>query len=479
MLVENTHQRSLFYAAFAHEASLIKDDLLEPIDALLDDSVLLRMVSAAQAARSPKAETMGRKAIASNRLLRCLALKHIKDWSFRQLERELRASLVYRRFTRFDDSPIPDFTTLSRSFAVLGPEVTAQVHERVVALSCRAEVAKGNKLRTDTTVVESNIHHPTDSTLLQDGVRVLQRAMKRIAEECVPGKLDVVDHACAVQRRVLEIHRAAKSFTAGSRSRLEGSYRKLVGLAQGVVRQAKQVKEDLQNGALPAAGRITRLLLSQADLDHYAPLVDKVIAQTKARVFDGDTHFAGKILSLFEEHSQVIRKGKAAKPAEFGRLVRIDEVENGIVTGYAVQAGNPADVDAWTPALDNHQKLFGRAPHMATADRGFFSKKNEDEAKARGVERVVLPARGVLGKARAALQKERWFRRARKWRGGVEPRIANLKHRFGMARAHYKGARGFERFVGWCVIAQNLVAIARVQSRKKTEQNAAKTQPSS
>jgi IS5 family transposase len=155
--------------------------------------------------------------------------------------------------------------------------------------------------------------------------------------------------------------------------------------------------------------------------------------------------------------------------------VRIDEVENGIVSGYAVQAGNPADVDAWIPALDNHEKVFGRAPHMATADRGFFSASNERTAKERGVKNVCLPARGVLSRTRAALQKTRAFRRARKWRGGIEPRIANLKHRFGMVRAHYKGARGFERFVGWSVIAQNLVAIARVQCRRKAERNAAKT----
>ena len=472
MIVENVHQASLFYAAFAREASLIKDDLLDPIDLLLDDAALLRLVAAAQAARAPKAETMGRKVIAGNRLLRCYALKHIKNWSFRELERELRANLVYRRFTRFDDAKIPDFTTLSRNFGALGPEVTQQIHERVVAMSCQADVAKGRKLRTDTTVTESNIHYPTDSTLLQDGVRVLTRAIKRIAEECLPGKLEVVDHACAVQRRVLEIHRAAKSFTEASRARFNGSYRKLVGLAGSVLRQAKQVQEDLQTGALPVAGRITKLLLGQADLHHFAPLVEKVIAQTKARILDGDTRFPGKIVSIFEEHTEVIRKGKAAKPNEFGRLVRIDEVENGIVSGYEVLTGNPADVEAWIPGIDNHEKLFGRAPHMATGDRGYFSAKNEREAKARGIKNVVLPARGILGRTRAALQKTRAFRRARKWRGGIEPRIANLKHRFGMARAHYKGARGFMRFVGWSVISQNLVAIARVQSRRNAQQDA-------
>jgi IS5 family transposase len=177
---------------------------------------------------------------------------------------------------------------------------------------------------------------------------------------------------------------------------------------------------------------------------------------------------------LFEEHTQPIRKGKAHKPTEFGRLVRIDEVENGIVSGYEVYDGNPADVDAFVPALDQHHKTFGRGPNMATGDRGFFSAKNEREAKARGVKKVALPARGRLSKVRAVLQKQRWFRRLLRWRGGIEPRIANLKHRFGMARARYKGDVGFKRAVGWSVITQNLVSIARTQVRRKAKTDAAK-----
>ena len=122
------------------------------------------------------------------------------------------------------------------------------------------------------------------------------------------------------------------------------------------------------------------------------------------------------------------------------------------------------------PALEQHEQRFGRAPTRATADRGFFSAGNEREAKTRGVKQVALPARGWLSEDRAALQKQGWFRRLLRWRGGIEPRIANLKHRFGMVRAFYKGDSGFKRFVGWSVISQNLVSIARVLSRRKASQ---------
>jgi IS5 family transposase len=195
--------------------------------------------------------------------------------------------------------------------------------------------------------------------------------------------------------------------------------------------------------------------------------VEKVITQTRKRVLGGDSHVEGKVLSLFEPHTEVIRKGKAHKPSEFGRLVRIDEVENGIVSGYQVLAGNPDDSTSWMPALEQHQASFGKAPEMASGDRGFFSAHNEREAQALGVKKVALPARGRLATKRAEQQKQRWFRRGLRWRAGIEATISTLKHPFSMWRATYKGGHGFERYVGWCVITKNLFSIARYQERRK------------
>jgi IS5 family transposase len=168
-------------------------------------------------------------------------------------------------------------------------------------------------------------------------------------------------------------------------------------------------------------------------------------------------------------HTEVIRKGKAHKPNEFGRLVRIDEVENGIVSGYAVLEGNPDDKTSWMPALKHHQACFGKAPNMATADRGFYSAKNEREAQALGVKKVALPARGRLSASRSQKQKQRWFRRALRWRAGCEATISTLKHPFSMRRATYKGESGFQRYVGWCVITKNLFSIARYQERRRSK----------
>ena len=474
MIGSAQRQSSLFYVAFGREASLIKDDLLEPLDALLDDAQLVELVRQALAKRSKRSRVTGRRSIAPDRLLRCSALKHVKGWSFRELEREVRSSLVYRRFTRFDHDPIPDFSTFSRNFGVLGDDVTREINVRVVRMAAEEGIARGRRLRTDTTVVESNVHYPTDSTLLQDGIRVLTRAAKRLAAQCEPGAVEIVNRARATKHRVLEIHRAAKSFTEGGRERLKEGYGKLLRIAGGVMRKVEKLTHDVKNGEVPVVGSVASVLAAELEIEHFAPLVKRVIAQTKARVFGGDTHVKGKVLSIFEEHTQAIRKGKAHKPTEFGRLVRIDEVENGIVSNYSVEDRNRADQQSWTPALTEHAVIFGRAPKAATADRGFQSAKNEQTAKELGVEKVALPARGRLSDARRKRQKERWFRGLLRWRAGVEARIGTLKHRFGMLRAFYKGDRGFKRYVGWSIIANNLVSIARVRRKRETQKDARK-----
>lgn len=468
MIGSTCRQSNLFYLPLAQQLCLLKDDLLDPVDALLDDPELVQLVWQRLAVRRPQSATTGRYGIAPDRLLRCCVLKHLKGWSFRELERELRSNLVYRGFTHFDADATPDYSTFSRTFALLGPAVTEQIHKRVVGLARKKGVARGRKLRTDTTVVETNVHYPTDSTLLGDGIRVLTRSLKRIAKECADGAVAVVDHGRSVKYRLLEISRAAKCLNEAGRKRLRDSYGKLVALAGKVVGQATGVLADLQGGQLVIVGSIKRVLAQEIQLQHYLPLVHKVVHQTQERIWKGNRHVVGKVLSLFEPHTQAIRKGKAHKPTEFGRLVRIDEVEGGIVSNYEVLEGNLADTESWQPALEQHEETFGRPPEMATADRGYFSAANERAAQERGVKKVALPARGRLSKGRAQRQKERWFRRALRWRAGIEATISNAKHPFSMVRATYKEEQGLKRYVGWCIITKNLVSIARTLSRRKT-----------
>jgi IS5 family transposase len=222
---------------------------------------------------------------------------------------------------------------------------------------------------------------------------------------------------------------------------------------------------------LQTASRQTQPILARAQqrLQQMRPLVQRVLAQTRARVVGGDTRVPDKVLSLFESHTETIRKGKIAKPNEFGKLVTIQESEHQIVTAYEVHRTRPADVTLWTAALDRHQTIFGRAPDLAAGDRGFSSAANEQAATVRGVRRVVLPRRGPKSPARRAYERQRWFRRGQRWRVGSEGRISVLKRRHGLNRCRYHGEEGMHRWVGLGVIANNLVSTATFSKARATE----------
>jgi IS5 family transposase len=244
------------------------------------------------------------------------------------------------------------------------------------------------------------------------------------------------------------------------------SYRRLMNTTRAVLREVttmvRRLGHRVRTAGTATSARLQRL---QRRLRELRPVVEQVVRQTRARVVGGDAH-AEKIVSIFEPHTAVIRKGKKAKPTEFGNLVTIQEAEHQIVTGFDICEGRPADGTLWVPALDRHQQVFGRAPYLATADRGFASAANEHDATTRGVRRVVLPYPGRKTAARRAHEHQQWFRRGRRWRVGSEGRISVLKRRHGLTRCRYHGRDGMHRWVGLGVIADNLVTIARFIDRK-------------
>jgi len=197
--------------------------------------------------------------------------------------------------------------------------------------------------------------------------------------------------------------------------------------------------------------------------------VRQVMKQTRARLFRGDTRSEGKLFSLFEPSTEIIRKGKAGKPNEFGKMVKLQEAENQIVTDYEVYDRRPYDADLLGAAIDIHEARLGRTPRLVAADAGFYSARNEAAAKARGVKRLCIPNRSTRSRERKREQKRRWFRQGQKWRTGCEGRISVVKRRHGLNRCRYKGDAGMRRWVGFGVIADNLInlghAIERLSAR--------------
>lgn len=454
-------QRSVFEVLLP-DGDTLWDPALRRIDEVLDDEGLLDLVAEALGRRRPMSRVRGRLGTPAAVVLRMLVLKHLYDWSFDECEREVRGSLVYRAFCRIDCERVPDAKTLIRLAQLLGPDVLKGIVDRLVTLARQRKVVRGFRMRVDTTVVETNIHYPADSTLLADGVRVLTRTLKKLRQVTGDAIPCVRDRMRSVGRRVFEIAQHSRQAARESvKTRMRQLYREVMTITRAVVRQAEAVGRQIGEKADGAGTTLGQRLQETVGL------VRRVLAQTRARVLKGDTQYPDKVLSLFEPHTEAIRKGKAAKPTEFGKLVKLQEAEAQFITDWDVCATRLADSNLWMPALERHEQLFGHPPRLATADAGFASGSNEQAATDRGVRRVALPKRGRLSPARRTHQRQRWFRRALRWRIGCEGRISALKRRHGLRRCRYRGLQGMERWVGLGVIANTLLVLSRAGPPRK------------
>jgi IS5 family transposase len=469
MIEARRQQRHFGEGLIAEEVSDLREEWMKHADQVLEDEQLVSTVFEALAKRSPKSRTRGRRGTPAEVVLRLLLLKHIRNWSYEVLEREVRANLVYRDFTRVGACKAPDAKTMGRWGLALGPEGVEKIHARVVGIAQENQVVKGHKMRLDTTVVETNIHYPTDSNLLGDGVRVLIRAMKRIGEIVGQQGAQLRDRSRSVKFRILEIGRVARTKGGPNRERLQQGYEKLLSTVGRVVGQAKRFSGEIVQGVKRSADAMQQAALDalRNELDTMVPRVQQVMRQAKQRIFSGDTHVAEKLVSMFEPTTEIIRKGKASKPTEFGKMVKIQEGENQIITDYAVYEKRPSDAELLIPAIDAHEKALGCTPRLVAGDAAFYSAKNEATAHDRGVTRVCIPSRNTKSAERKREQKKRWFKAGQKWRTGCEGRISVLKRRHGLRRCSYRGDSGMRRWVGLGVIADNLHHIGTVLARRK------------
>jgi IS5 family transposase len=460
-------QRQLWEGFFFAEASQW-EPWMKQIDPLLEDEELLDLVHTALGKRRPQSRQRGRKQTPAEVVVRLLALKHVRNWSYGVLEREVRANVVYRKFTRIEAGKVPDAKSLARQCQALGPEVIEKIHQRLVVMAHEKKVVRGRKLRVDTTVVETNIHYPTDSSLLADGVRVLTRTMRKITALAGEAGTHLRDRLRSAGRQAMQIARTSRNKGAQVQEQLQRGYRKLLTVSRKVVNQARRFGEEIATGVKRARGQQKILQGLRRKLETTIPLVKQVIRQTRARVFRGNPHAPDKLLSLFEPQTEVIRKGKASRPNEFGKMVKIQEGENQIITSYRVYAERPSDSDLVEESIQVHQQRLGRVPDLLAGDAGFYSAANERAALAMGVKYVSIPSRSTKSAARKQHQKQRWFKKGQKWRTGCEGRISVLKRRHGLNRSRYRGADGMERWVGLGVIADTLINIGTVLAERDT-----------
>ncbi len=460
-----------FPGIYVDMADLTLDPLLAAMDKVLDDEKLVLIVWNDYVTRRPHCLTTGRRSTPVEASIRLQAVRRLYGWSYRQVQLQVKGSLALRQFTRVYGHTVPNHATMNDWECALRPATVRLIHQRVVELAVAYAATQGKKLRTDGSVTETNIHYPTDSSLLDAArsVRVVGR-MLSAGRELVGKPPDVskrlfVNHTRSVKRLAREIGRAARKKGADFTPKMQKLYRKLLKATQETLDHARQAIPVIRRyGGLAGEGLADNLL-------HYLPLVERVIDQTRRRVMQRESVPASeKLVSLFEPHTAIIKRGKPApRDTEFGRKIMLDEVDGGIIADYRILLGNPPEADQFQDSLDNHQDLFHHPPDLAATDRGIASPANEDAAHQAGIKQVSMPQSGQRTPDRIEHERQGWFRLAQRFRAGIEGRISVLRRARQLDRCRDKGEAGFEKWVGWGCIVNNLVLIARtiVQPRRR------------
>jgi IS5 family transposase len=433
---------------------------LRKIDAYLEDEKLFRMIKKDLEKRHPKTRLTGRNSAPVEVILRMLVVKRLYGYSYEATEKRVRDSLSLRQFCRVYLNDVPDDSVLIRWANLIQPKTLEAFNQRIVQLAVERKVTKGKKLRIDGTVVESNIRPPSDGRLLSDGVRVLSRSIQRgrsllaaAGQEVKTGFADLTTKAKQLSRQIGETLRNKKE-AAQTLGRQQ--YERLLEMTEQTISWATETAKQLHQQKQQKAKQLADTL------EHFVPLAKQVIEQTTRRILKHEQVPASeKIVSLFEEHTDIICRGKEARPVEYGHKIWLNEVDGGLVSHYRILDGNPSDEQQWKPSLKAHIKTFQHPPEQASADRGLSSEANEQTAHDLGVKHVIIPKRGYRSKERLKYEHKIWFVKGRHWHAGVEGRISVLKRAHGLGRCLAHGLNGFQGWVAWAVIAGNLAVLGR------------------
>ncbi|MGH8534303.1 MAG: ISNCY family transposase [Gammaproteobacteria bacterium] len=452
--------RPLTFADFELQSQgLALEATLQTLADFLDEHAELVTLVHDDLVRGLKRPRTGRDGLSGAQVLRAFVLQRVKAWDLRELRERIADGYTLRQFTTFDAHPVPKHDAFHRAFCRLTPATVRALNDAVVQAAVALGLEDGARLRVDTTVVETDVHWPTDSALLWDAVRVLTRLVKRLGEPVPSALTGFADHTRRARRRMQEIHRLSTVERPRQQTR---KYRDLLGVTAGVVATARAAVATARAAPLrdPLAAAVVTAL--SAEIEHFCSLAERVISQTRRRILDGEpVPVHEKIFSIFEPHTDLIKRGKVQRPVEFGHKVFLAESGRGLITDYRVLDGNPLDEGHVAPSLVQHDATFGHAPALYAGDRGFYAPANVEAVIAAGVATECVPQRGGRKTPeRAAYEKSRTFKRGQRFRAGIEGRISVLLRGRGMRRCPLEGRERFEVFVGAAVLANNLLRIA-------------------
>lgn len=393
----------------------------------------------------------GRHGLPAESVLRCALLKQYRQLSYQELAFHLSDSASFQAFARLPANLFPKKSVLQKTISRIQPATWERINQRLLADAGQEKVERGEVIRIDSTVTETTIHPPTDSSLLWDSVRVMVRLLEEAT--AMPGAPVIV---YCNHRRLAKKRARAIVYTRGKdkKARL---YRDLIKVTTNTLDYLDQARIAL------SVRPVASLQLEQwlAQVAHYPPLIKQVIDQTQRRVLQGESVPASdKIFSLFETHTDIVIKG--SRDIQYGHKLNLSSGKSGLILDIVVEAGNPADTDRLLPMLDRHIQHYGCAPRQLAVDGGYASKDNLAEAKKRGVEDMAFHKK--RGLSIEDMVRSHWvYRKLRNFRAGIEAGISCLKRAYGLSRCTWKGLVHFKSFVWSSVVAHNLALLARLK----------------
>jgi transposase, IS5 family len=440
----------------------------EAISALLDEHPIVNAVHSDLAAALENAAVRdGRGAkfqFTSDTILRMVLCQIIEGASLRQIVIRVDDSSFLRHFVRIYNGPMIDFTAYCKLRNCIRPQTWKKVNDILARAAVRKNRIEGDKLRIDTTAVETNIHWPTDSSLCWDTYRTLARYIERFRE---------IDPTVVGDRRVLlkkvkklqqQIARKA-SKNARSAEALETLYIRLFGLVENILQWADDIAASLT--AKLAKHRYSPMVQATieawlGEMVRFQSLGQRVLDQARRRIIHKETvPNEEKIFSIFEPHTELLKRGKAGKPIEFGHMIQIQQVQAKFITDYEVFETKPVEYELLDVSLKRHKELFGKHPTELTADKGYYESMEQITRLSKIVEVVAINKKGKRTQAETERETDPAFRHAQRFRAGVEGTISFLKRVLGLSRCYSKSWEHYAAMVGATVLAHNLLILAR------------------
>ena len=424
----------------------------EALSRLLDDNPELLSLAHRDWKCLLSTSSKGRDGYTSEQLLRALIVMFVEGCSYRDTIIRIDTSEFLQYFVRLGVWPTMDFTFLNRAMGTLSDATIGQMNRVLAQYARDEEKISGEKQRMDTTVYEVNIHYPTDSSLLWDGFRTLARLLRNIHKQLPQLNLRHRYHDKKVKKRATYIARNASSQSKSTKRQVKKQYRGLIDSVRWIHGVGMEVLAQLHEDDYGALA-----------LSHYLPLVEQIIHQAHARVFEGKTLPPDeKLYSLFEEHTELIKRGKAAKPVEFGHKVLLAQTAEKFIHHYQVLEQRIEDKDLLKPGLEAHKDLFAVYPGTLAADKGFYESMDHIAGLEKHIELVSIAKKGRRTEQEYQRETSAEFLAGQRFRAGCEGSISVLKRAFKLSKCFFKGFKNYAASVGFAVLCHNLVLLTRL-----------------